>query len=286
MQHRSSVLHRTPLIDSLLQFACNATVTRLVRALLLALVLVGPASSQRPTATIGPTAEILPPPSNYQFPDGQSFVYSVEYHLFSAGTATVTLDSAGTEHRVKAIADSTGVANMVYAVHDRFEARFDPSTFCSLGVTKHTEEGSHKRDTQVTFDYPNRKSILREKNLKTGESKQLDNDIPRCVTDVVTAFFYVAALPLKAGKYYRFPVNDGGKTAEVGAQVEGNEPIKVPAGSYSTIRVSAEAITGNLKGRGKVWAWFTNDASRTPVQMRAKLSWGTLLFRLQRIDHH
>jgi hypothetical protein len=171
-------------------------------------------------------------------------------------------------------------------VHDRFEARFDPSTFCSLGVTKHTEEGSHRRDTQVSFDYPNRKSILREKNLKTGESKQLENDIPSCVTDVVTGFFYLASLPLKAGNNYRFPVNDGGKTAEVGAQVEGKEQIKVPAGSYSTIRVSAEAITGNLKGRGKVWAWFTDDANKTPVQMRAKLNWGTLLFRLQRIDRH
>jgi hypothetical protein len=153
-------------------------------------------------------------------------------------------------------------------------------------VTKHTEEGWHKRDTQVSFDYPNRKSILREKNLKTGESKQLDNDIPPCVTDVVTGFLYVASLPLKAGNYYRFSVSDGGKTAEVGAQVEGKGQIKVPARSYSTIRVSAEAVTGNLKGRGKVWAWFTDDTNRIPVQMRAKLSWGTLLFRLQRIDHH
>jgi len=286
MQRRSSILHRTPLIDSLVQFACSATVTRFVKALLLALVLVGPASSQQPTATIGATAEILPPPTGYRFPDGQSFVYSVEYHLFTAGTATVTLDSAGSEHKVRAIADSAGVVNMLFAVHDRFEARFDPSSFCSLGVTKHTEEGSHKRDTQLIFDYPNRKSILREKNLKTGESKQLDNDIPHCVTDVVTGFFYVASLPLKAESYYRFPVNDGGKTTEVGVQIEGKEQVKVPAGSYSTVRVSAEAITGNLKGRGKVWAWFTDDVIRTPVQMRAKLTWGTLLFRLQRIDHH
>jgi len=286
MQRRSSIPHRTPLIDSLVQLARNASATRVSNTLLLALILVGPASSQQPTATIGPTAEILPPPASFRFPDGQSFIYSVEYHLFNAGTATVTVDSAGTEHKVTAVADSAGVANMLYAVHDRFEARFDPNTFCSLGVTKHTEEGSHKRDTQVNFDYANRKSVLREKNLKTGESKQRDNDIPPCVTDVVTGFFYVASLPLKAGNYCRFPVNDGGKTAEVGAHVEGKEQIKVPAGSYATIRVSAEAITGNLKGRGKIWAWFTDDGNRTPVQMRAKLTWGTLLFRLQRIDHH
>jgi hypothetical protein len=48
--------------------------------------------------------------------------------------------------------------------------------------------------------------------------------------------------------------------------------------------VVAEPITGPLKGKAKVWAWFTDDANHTPVQMRAKLRWGTLLFRLQRIE--
>jgi Protein of unknown function (DUF3108) len=244
------------------------------------------AFAQGPTATIGPSAQILSPPATYRFPDGQSYVYTAEWHLFNAGTATVKLESTGTEQKVTAIADSAGVANVLYGVHDRFEARFDPKTFCSLGLTKHTEEGPHKRDTQVTFDYPKRKSMLQEKNLKTGENKQAENDIPPCVTDVVTGFYYLASLPLQPGNSYTFPVNDGGKTAEVTARVEGKEKVKVPAGEFQTIRVAAEANSGTLKGRGRVWAWFTDDANHTPVQMRAKLSWGTLLFRLQRIDRH
>jgi hypothetical protein len=254
--------------------------------LLLLLALIPRISAQGPTATIGPTAQILPPGSNYQFPEGQAYTYSVEWHLFTAGTATVRLDSAGPEKKVTATADSTGVANVLYAVHDHFEARFVPTTFCSVGVVKHTEEGPHKRDTQVNFDYPRRQSVLHEKNLKTGESKQIENDIPACVTDVVTGFYYLASLPLKQGNSYTFPVNDGGKTAEVTAQVEGKEQVKAPAGSFSTIRVSAEANSGPLRGKGRIWVWFTDDTNRTPVQMRAKLTWGTLLFRLQRIDHH
>ncbi len=251
------------------------------------LSLISPqAFPQGSIVTIGPSAQILPPPPNYRFPDGQAYVYGVEWHFFNAGSATVKLESAGTEQKVAAVADSAGVANVLYAVHDRFEAHFDPTTFCSLGLTKHSEEGPHKRDTQVTFDYPRRTSVLHEKNLTTGETKEVDNDIPHCVTDVVTGFYYLASLPLQPGNSYTFPVNDGGKTAEVAARVEGKEKLKVPAGTYQTIRVAAEANSGTLKGRGRVWAWFTDDANHTPVQMRAKLSWGTLLFRLQRIDRH
>lgn len=244
------------------------------------------ALAQGSIVTIGPTAEILPPSPNYHFSDGQAYVYGVEWHFFNAGTATVKLENAGSDKKVTAIADSAGVANVVYAVHDRFEALFDPKTFCSIGLTKHSEEGPHKRDTQVTFDYPKRRSLLHEKNLKTGETKQAENDIPHCVTDVVTGFYYLASLPLQQGNTYTFPVNDGGKTAEVTAHVEGKDQVKVPAGTFHTIRIAAEATSGTLKGRGRVWAWFTDDANHTPVQMRAKLNWGTLLFRLQRIDRH
>ena len=178
------------------------------------------------------------------------------------------------------------MANVLYGVHDRFEALFDSKTFCSNSVFKHIEEGAHRRETKVSYDYPKHKSALHETNLKTNETKYAENDIPPCVTDVVTGFYYLSSLPLQMGNSYTFPVNDGGKTAEVTAHVEGKEKVKVPAGTYETVRVAAEATSGNLQGRGKIWTWFTDDANHTPVQMRAKLTWGTLLFRLQRIERH
>jgi hypothetical protein len=243
------------------------------------------ATQQGSIATIGPSAQIMAPAPAYKFPDGQAYVYAAEWHFFTAGTSTVRIEPDGATEKVFGVADSAGMANVLYAVHDRFEARFDRKTFCSIEVTKHIEEGPHKRETKITFDYPRRKSILDEKNLKSGESKHQENDIPPCVTDVVTGFYYLASLPLQQGNTYIFPVNDGGKTAEVTAHVEGRDKVKVPAGTFAAVRVSAEATSGNLKGRGKIWTWFSEDANHTPVQMRAKLSWGTLLFRLQRVEH-
>jgi Protein of unknown function (DUF3108) len=231
-----------------------------------------------------PPVQIAPPPPNYRFPNGQSYVYGVEWHLFNAGTATVKMESAGAEQKVTATADSAGVVNVLYGVHDRFEARFNPRTFCSLTVVKHTEEGSRKRDTQIRFDNSRKKSILEEKNVKTGEVKHTENDIPSCVTDVVTGFYYLASLPLQAGNSYSFPVNDGGKTAEVLAKVEARERVKTPAGTFQTVRVAAEPVSGPLKGKAKIAVWFSDDSNHTPVQMRSKLGWGALIFRLQRID--
>lgn len=237
-----------------------------------------------PTIETAPSAVIVPPPANYRYPDGETYVYSVEWHMFTAGMARVGISTDGNRQHVTSTAVSTGVVNSLYKVNDRFEAFFDPHTFCSQKVVKHTEEGSRAKDSELHFDYPRRKSVFDEKNLKTGEQKHVENDVPNCVTDVVTGFYYFASLPLQVGNTNKFVVNDGGKTNEVTTYAEAREQVKVPAGNFQTVRVRAEAMSGTLKGRGTIWVWFTDDASHTPVQMRSKLGWGTLLFRLQRIE--
>jgi hypothetical protein len=251
---------------------------------LIAAVLPAQQSPPTTTNTIGPApVQIAPPRPNYPFPDGKSYVYSAEWHLITAGTAIVRMDATGNDRKVTATAESAGAVNVIFAVHDRFESHFDPRTFCSLSIFKHSEEGSHRRETSIRFDYANKKSTLDEKNLKTGETKHVENDLAGCATDVITGFYYLQSLPLQPGAIYQFPISDG-KTTIVRASVEKRELIKVPAGTYSTVMVTAEATSGPLQSKGKVWVWYSEDASHTPVQMRVKLGWGTLLFRLQRID--
>ena len=245
---------------------------------------LSPAQPGPPQSTIGAApAQIAPPRPNYPFPDGRSYFYSAEWHLITAGTGVVRMDTAGNDRKVSATAESSGAVNVLFPVHDRFESHFDPRTFCSLSILKHSEEGSHKRETSIRFDYANKKSTLDEKNLKTGETKHVENDLAGCTTDVITGFYYLQSLPLQLGEKYDFPISDG-KTTMIRATVEKREQIRVPAGSFPAVMVTAEATSGPLQSKGKVWVWYSEDATHTPVQMRVKLGWGTLLFRLQRIE--
>lgn len=257
-------------------------------AFLGACVALGQAAGQHRPAdqlpTIGPASQVYPPSPSYRFPDGQTYVYSVEWHLFNAGIARVSVDASGSQQRVTAIADSLGVVNLMYTVHDRFESYFDPRSSCSQRIVKHAEEGKRRRDSEIQFEYSRRKAVRSDKDLKTGEINRVESDIPGCVTDVVTGFYYVASQPLTIGTHYTFPISDGPKTTDVTAKVETTEQVKVPAGNFQTLRVQAEPVSGALKGKGKISVWFTNDVNHTPVQMRAKLGWGTLLFRLQRVE--
>ena len=95
---------------------------------------------------------------------------------------------------------------------------------------------------------------------------------------------YVASLPLLPDTTYSLPLNDGGKTVTIRAHVEGKEQVKTPAGAFQTIRVGPEGDYSVLKNRGKITIWYSDDARHLPVQIQARLFWGTLNVYLASID--
>ena len=233
--------------------------------------------------SVSAEARIVPLRPGYDFPR-QTLRYEAEYHFVTAGLATLHIEREGEQERVTGTADSSGVVAMLFRVQDRFTSYFDAQTLCSNKLVKHTEEGSHRRDTEITFDYKIHKAVLQEKNLKSGQSKRTENDIPSCVTDVMSGIFYLASLPLEMGATYSIPLNDGGKTATIHAHVEGKEQVKTPAGTFQAIRVGPEGDYSALKNRGRILIWYSDDARHLPVQMQARMFWGTLTVYLTSID--
>jgi hypothetical protein len=228
--------------------------------------------------------QIQPPPPAYHLPNGQTLTYEVEWRLFDAGTATVHLEPAGSEEKVVVTADSIGAVGLLFHVHDRLESSFNPKTFCSQSVSKQTEEGFRRVNLTLRFDSERGKSVLDEINLRDNQKKHVENDIPACVTDVLSGLFYIAARPLITDSSFSFPINDGGKTNHVEVVVEKDEQVKVPAGTYNAIRVQPETPDGPLKNKGQILIWYSDDQAHTPVQMHARLFWGSLTLRLSRID--
>lgn len=244
-----------------------------------------PPAQAQPEAKIGSASHIQPLRPGFQFPYGQTLHYEGEWRFWTAGVATLRIEHPGSQEHIAATADSSGVVALLYRVQDRFNAYLDGKSLCSYKLIKHTEEGSHRRDTTITYDYSRRKAVLEEHNLQSNQQKRTENDIPGCVTDVVSGVLYVASLPLQQGATYTFPLNDGSKTVTVQAHVEGKEQVKTPAGTFHTIRVGPEGDSGTLlKNKGRIWIWYTDDDRHLPVQMRAKLFWGTLTVYLTNIS--
>jgi hypothetical protein len=248
------------------------------------------AQQPAPTSKPAPPADVVSNGSRIQSPPPtfaiteETYTYNAEWRIWNAGTITLSIGREGVNQRLNASAESQGVVSLLYPVHDRFQSLYDPKTFCSVSLRKHTEEGFHKRDTLISYNYARKKAVLDETNLKNNQAKHVENDIPGCVTDVISGLMYLRSLPLTVGSIYTFPLNDGNKTVDVVAKVEAKETVKTPAGSFQTLRVSPDNPTGPLKTKGKVWIWYTDDARHIPVQLRGKMFWGTLTLALKSVE--
>ncbi|HUN83223.1 MAG TPA: DUF3108 domain-containing protein [Terracidiphilus sp.] len=223
---------------------------------------------------------LAPPRVGFSFPQKQTLTYSVDWRVFPAGTAVVHFEAAGDREHIAATADTIGAINLLFHVSDRFQSTFDRERGCTYEFDKQTIEGRRQVNSTLKMDYTQKKSILDEKNVVKGTSKHVESSIPGCMTDLLTGVYYIASQPLEVGHNFVVPLVDAMHNVPVTIKVEGLEEIKTPLGTFKTIRVQPTAAAGVVKNRGNIWIWYTDDERHLPVQMRARLFWGTITFRL------
>jgi hypothetical protein len=237
---------------------------------------------------IGTAQQVPPmtaPQAGFAFPAKQTLTYAVDWRVFPAGTAVLHLESDGTKEKLTATAETASAINMLFHVSDKFQSTFDREKGCTAEFDKQTVEGRRQIQSTMKLDYQQGKSVLDEKNLVTGLTKHLESGIPSCVTDLLSGMFYAATQPMEVGKTFTFPVADPLRTVVVTMKVEGKEELKTAAGTVKTVRVQPTADAGVVKNRGNIWIWYTDDERHLPVQMRARLFWGTITFRLMSVEN-
>ena len=226
------------------------------------------------------TAPLTPPRAGFSFPQKQTLTYSVDWRVFPAGTAVLRFEADGERENLTASADTSGAINLIFHVADRFQSSFDRATGCTDDFNKQTVEGRRQINSPLHVDYARKLSILNEKNLITGQPKHIESPVSGCLTDLLTGIFYAESQSIVLGHNFVIPVLDGIHIVPVTMKVEGREEIKTPLGVFKTLRVQPIADAGVVKNRGNIWIWYTDDERHLPVQMRARLFWGTITFRL------
>ena len=247
--------------------------------------LSNPLAPKRTAVPPRPIPVLQPPMAGFEFPQHETLTYTVDWRVFQGGLAVFHLDQTTPGVlKISATADTVGAVNMLFPVVDRFQSGMDVKTGCSTGFNKQIQEGRRKIASDLSFDYEHGKQTQYERNLVKGTATRKEANIPACVTDSLTAIFYTQSQPMMVGQTMYFPLADSMRTVTVGMKAEDREEIKTPAGTFETIKVQATADEGIVKNRGAIWVWYTDDARHLPVQMQAKLFWGTITFHLQSVE--
>jgi hypothetical protein len=212
------------------------------------------------------------PPTYVGFGEGEKLVFSVQYGIVSAGSASLEvrnvafLDSASC-YRIVSNARTNDVFSVFFKVRDRFESYLDTTHLYSRRYEKHVREGKYKRDNVVDFDQRRHVAIHQDQEIPIAPRTQ----------DVLSALYYVRTLPLEVGQSISVANHTDGKNYPLVIKVLREETVTVDAGTFDCIVV--EPI---LRGpavftqKGRLTVWFTNDRYKLPVLMKSAVVIGSV----------
>jgi hypothetical protein len=223
------------------------------------------------------------------FQPGERLNYDVTWSIFPAGTVSATLRSEGQESKdnytVTTTARSQGFVSLLFNVQNEFRSFFNSRTLCSERISKKINEGRRHKETEIVFDSERKRAILEERDLNKPHEppKHAENEIPNCVEDVVTAFYYVRSQDIQIGKPLHLPVNDGSKTYDVTLDVQARERIQTPLGNRLAIRMEPKVFSGLFKRKGRMLVWFSDDDQRLPLRIKFMITVGPITATLKSV---
>jgi hypothetical protein len=220
---------------------------------------------------------------------GEKLTYDITWSVFHGGEVTSTLRSGGAPdtYDVTTTARSAGVVSLLINVNDELHSFFNAQTLCSQRITKKINEGTRHKDTLIVFDYIRRLALLDERDLSLpgAPAKHAENEIPPCVEDVVTGYYYLRRQHLEIGHTIELPVNDGSKTQQVVVEVQAREKVQTPLGTFDAFRVEPKVFNSLFKRKGRMLIWFSADDQQLPLRIKAMISLGSITGVLRSVSH-
>ena len=223
-----------------------------------------------------------------QMPVKESFTYGVEWRLIRAGITKISVTPGNGGWQGDIHLESAGMVSKLYKIEDNYISTFDDQ-FCGKSIFMKALEGKRERETKVTFDHAKKKASYLERDLlKNNTVLAKETDTPACVQEWIGGLYKLRSLKLEPGQSAVIPMSDGKRFANVKVEAQEREEVTTPLGKFKTIRYEIFVFDGALIARkARAFVWLTDDAKKTPVQIRVRMQFliGTINLQLEKEEH-
>jgi hypothetical protein len=198
------------------------------------------------------------------FSAGENLTYQIRYGFMVGGTTTISLsDSVYNKKEVFhaiAIAQTTGMAEVIYGIKDVYQSWFDKKTNLSYKQIRDIKEGSYTQYNEVTY---NRKN-------NTVDSKLSGiHHVPAKILDLVTSLYYIRRMDFSKAKEDDMVLVNIYFPDEVFPfylRYKGKETIRTKFGKISCLKISPVVEVGRMfKTPDDVSIWLTDDVNCIPI---------------------
>ena len=214
-------------------------------------------------------------PRPVPFNVGERLEYDVKFGFLRVGSGAMEVSRLDTVRGREAWHTVFSLRGGIpgFRVNDRYESWMDTRTLSSLRYIQDINEGNYHPVRRFEF-FPERQEFVQD-----SQPPQPTVEHP---LDEGSFLYFIRTIPLTVGMDTSFSDYFRPDRNPVRIRVLRKEKIRVPAGEFEAIVVQPVILKTNIFGEdGHAEVWLSDDDSRIMLQMKSKLSFGSLSLYLK-----
>lgn len=215
------------------------------------------------------------------YQNGEWLKFRIHYGIFNASFATLEVDetqlNGQTHYHVKGNGKSTGLLHAFFKVDDTYESYINKSTQLPSKFIRDINEGGYVKDKVILFDQDQHRAEVEDRKHRTTE----EYDTEPSVQDMISAFYFIRdqiddKLKEKGDELIINMFFDE-KNHRFKTVFLGEKTIRTKFGKIKTLELRPYVQSGRVfKEKESLTVYVSADKNKVPVQIKAKLSVGSL----------
>lgn len=219
---------------------------------------------------------------------GEKLHYNIYFSFVSAGDAYLSVEGDTLRGRkvwhIKLLGRTSGLADVIYKVRDRYECFMDPVTQLPIRAIRDIREGNYRRYNEVVFDYDAREDSTVVYSQHRGKVV-----VPKNIYDILTGFYYFrehyAGYPFRMSETIDIRTYFTDEVWPLRLRYLGKEVVKVNGNKIRCLKFGPVTEVGRAFKSDKDMAmWLTDDENFLPVKIRVNLKVGSFRIDLKKYE--
>jgi hypothetical protein len=212
------------------------------------------------------------------FSVGERLEYTATFSFLNLGSMTLEIEDTimynNTDcYHLSSILSSNQNLRFLFSLNDTIQVYARRNDLLPLFYEKKMHEGDYHNHSKIYFSHD-------DLSVMYDDSTTLE--LLHESRDMLTFWYYLRTIPLTVGNTITLHIHESQNNYEVNCFVSKKETITTPIGGFNTILVEPRTEEkGMFSSKGGMQIWYSDDDMRYPVQIKTKMNFGSILFKLK-----
>lgn len=216
------------------------------------------------------------------FSVGERLEYTAKFGFLHLGTMTLEIRDTvmynDTDcYLFTSVLSSNQSLKFLFSLNDTIEVYARRHDLLPLFYEKSVNEGDYRNRSKIHFDHD---------SLSATYDDSLHFKLLEESRDLLTFWYYLRTVPLIIGDTINLNIHESKENYRVDCFVAKKEAVKTYVGSFYTILIEPRTKEeGMFSAKGGMQIWYSDDEARYPVQIKTKMKFGSILFKLKGVTN-